>query len=263
MPKTLSTLQTLVARGEKIAVLTCYDASFAALLDRAGVDVLLVGDSLGMVLQGARSTLSVSMTDMVYHTHCVAQGAEEAFIVADMPFGSYQEGPVQAFHNASRLMAAGAHMVKLEGGRVMIETVRFLVDRGIPVCGHLGLLPQSVHQLGGYRVQGKERDAAAALQADAMALQEAGAAMIVLEAIPAELGAAVTQALAIPTIGIGAGAACSGQVLVLYDMLGIYGGKRPRFAKDFMAESGSVQSAVEHYVQAVKSGEFPGKEHCF
>ena len=260
---TLNTLQQMISAGEKIAVVTCYDASFAALLEATGVEVLLVGDSLGMVVQGQETTLPVSMDEMEYHTRCVARGSKRVFIVADMPFGSYQESPQQAVRNAARLMAAGAHMVKLEGGAVMAETVAFLTARGIPVCGHLGLLPQSVHKLGGYRVQGRGEDAAARLLQDAALLQQAGAGMLVLEAIPAQLARQVTQQLTIPTIGIGAGADCSGQVLVLYDMLGIYPGKTPKFARNFLSGTDSVQAALEAYVKAVKDGSFPGPEHAF
>jgi len=253
----------MAAAGEKIAVLTCYDASFAAQLDAAGVEVLLVGDSLGMVVQGATTTLPVSMDDMLYHTRCVTRGAQKAFIVADMPFGSYQESPQQAFANAARLMAVGAHMVKLEGGAAMVETTQFLTERGIPVCAHIGLTPQSVHQLGGYKVQGKTDHAAKKLLDDALALQHAGAGMIVLEAIPADLAKEVTARLTIPTIGIGAGPDCSGQVLVLYDMLGVYPGKSPKFSKNFLVGRDSVRGAVESYISAVKSGEFPAAEHSF
>ena len=260
---TLNTLQQMSRDGEKIAAVTCYDASFAALLEAAGVEVLLVGDSLGMVVQGQETTLPVSMDEMEYHTRCVARGSRRAFIVADMPFGSYQESPQQAVRNAARLMAAGAHMVKLEGGAVLAETVQFLAARGIPVCGHLGLLPQSVHQLGGYRVQGRGEEEAARLLADAALLQQAGAGMMVLEAIPAQLAKQVAQQVAIPTIGIGAGAGCSGQVLVLYDLLGIYPGKAPKFARNFLTGTDSVQAALEDYVHAVKDGSFPGPEHAF
>ena len=259
----IANLRKMAAAGEKIAVLTCYDASFAALLDSAGVEVLLVGDSLGMVVQGEKTTLPVSMDDMLYHTRCVVRGASSAFIVADMPFGSYQQSPQQAFANAAKLMAAGAHMVKLEGGATMVETTAFLTERGIPVFGHIGLTPQSVHQLGGYRVQGKTEHAAKKLLEDALALQHAGAGMLLLEAIPAALAKEITMRLAIPTIGIGAGVDCSGQVLVLYDLLGVYPGKPPKFAKDFLAGAGSARAAVENYVKAVKSGEFPGVEHSF
>jgi 3-methyl-2-oxobutanoate hydroxymethyltransferase len=215
---TLTELAALRARGEKLVMLTCYDASFAALCDEAGVELLLVGDSLGMVVQGHETTLPVTMDDMAYHTACVARGSKRGLVIADLPFGSYQASKEQALANAARLLAAGAQMVKLEGGRPMLETVRFLVERGIPVCGHVGLTPQAVHQLGGFRVQGKTADAARVLLDDAKALQDAGAAMIVLEAIPSSLAAQATAALAIPTIGIGAGAECSGQVLVLHDI---------------------------------------------
>ena len=254
----LTTLQQMAARGEKIATLTCYDASFAALCEQAGVDVLLVGDSLGMVLKGESSTLAVTMHDMQYHTRCVAQGAKSAYIVADLPFGSYQQNPEQALRNAARLMAAGAHMVKLEGGAVMADTVRFLTARGIPVCGHLGLTPQSVHQLGGYRVQGKTEDAARTLRKEALELQNAGAAMLVLEMVPAALAAEITTELPhCHTIGIGAGNGTAGQVLVLHDMLGVNLGKMPKFVHNFMQDAGSVRGAMEAYVQAVKQGRFP------
>jgi 3-methyl-2-oxobutanoate hydroxymethyltransferase len=263
MRTTLTALQTLCKQNEKIAMLTCYDASFAALLEAQGVDVLLVGDSLGMVLQGHETTLPVTMDEMVYHTACVARGAKLAFIIGDLPFGTFQISPQETFAHAARLMAAGAQMVKLEGGAEMVETVHFLTARGIPVCGHIGLTPQSVHQLGGYRVQGKSADAAQRLIADALALQQAGAGMIVLEAVPATLAADITAQLTIPTIGIGAGAACSGQVLVLHDMLGIYPGKKARFVKDFMVGADSIAAAVQAYVKAVKDGSFPSLEHSF
>lgn len=263
MAITLTTLHKKAREGEKIAVLTCYDASFATLLQAAGVEMLLVGDSLGMVLQGHTSTLPVSMDDMVYHTSCVAQGAKQAFILADMPFGSFQESPQQAFANAAKLMAAGAHMVKIEGGLVMAETVKFLVARGIPVCAHIGLTPQSVNQLGGFTVQGKSDAQAQQLIDDAIALQEAGAAFLLLESVPASLAKTITQKLSIPTIGIGAGPDCAAQVLVLYDLLGIYPGKTPKFARNFLAGQDSIQAAVAAYVQAVKRGEFPSLEHCF
>ena len=263
MRKTLTTLQTMRSKGEKIAVLTCYDASFATLLETGGVDVLLVGDSLGMVIQGRETTLPVTIEQMAYHTACVASGAQQAFIVADMPFGTSQASPRETFAYAVQLMEAGAQMVKLEGGEEMAETVHFLTSRGIPVCGHIGLTPQSVHQLGGYRVQGKGDAAAQKLIKDALAVQQAGAGLIVLEAIPAALGAEVTAQLHIPTIGIGAGVNCSGQVLVLYDMLGIYPGKKARFVKDYMAGATSIAQAVVHYVAEVKSGAFPTAEHSF
>lgn len=263
MRTTLSKLQSMRSKGEKIAMLTCYDASFATLMETNGVDVLLVGDSLGMVIQGRESTLPVTIEQMAYHTSCVASGAQQAFIIVDMPFGTSQVSPRETFAYAVQLMTAGAHMVKLEGGTEMAETVHFLTSRGIPVCGHIGLTPQSVHQLGGYKVQGKGDAAAQRLIKDALALRQAGAGMIVLEAIPAALGAEVTAQLGIPTIGIGAGAACSGQVLVVYDMLGIYPGKKARFVKDFMAGAGSVGQAVANYVAEVKAGTFPAAEHSF
>ncbi len=263
MRTTLTTLNKMAHAGEKIAALTCYDASFAQLLEEAGVDILLVGDSLGMVLQGRESTLAVTLSDMVYHVECVARGSSKAFIVADMPFGSYQDNPHEAFRNASQLLRAGAHMVKLEGGRPMVETTRFLVERGIPVFGHLGLTPQSVHQLGGYRVQGKSTEDAQHLLQDATALCAAGASLMLLECIPPELARAVTTAIPAPTIGIGAGPDCSGQVLVLYDLLGIYGGKAPKFAKNFMLDAASVQQAVAQYVMDVKAQRFPSVEHSF
>jgi len=240
-------------------MLTCYDASFAALCDAAGVEILLVGDSLGMVVQGHDSTLPVTMEQMEYHVGMVARGSETALIVADMPFASYQASKEIAFANAARLMVAGAQVVKLEGGTAMADTVRFLVERGIPVCGHVGLTPQSVHQLGGYRVQ---RDAERLLE-DARAIEQAGAAMLVLEAIPATLAKQVTAALAIPTIGIGAGKDCSGQVLVLHDMLDVYPGRKARFVKNFMAGASGVQDAIRRYVEAVKSSAFPAPEHTF
>ncbi len=259
----LHTLQQMAAKGEKVAVLTCYDASFATLLEAAGVEVLLVGDSLGMTLQGEDTTLPVTLADMVYHTRCVARGSQQAYIVADLPFGSYQESPQQALRSAAQLMAAGAHMVKLEGGQVMVETVEFLTARGIPVCAHVGLTPQSVHQLGGYRVQGRSEAAAEQLLLDTLALQQAGASLVVLEALPATLALKITSQLAIPTIGIGAGPGCSGQVLVLHDILGIYPGKTPKFARNFMAGADSIQAAVQGYVREVKSGAFPAPEHSF
>ena len=263
MRTTLTTLQTMRGKDEKIAVLTCYDASFAALLEAQGIDVLLVGDSLGMVLQGHETTLPVTLDDMIYHTACVARGSKQAFIVADMPFGTSQVSPEKTFEHAARLMAAGAQMVKLEGGATMAETVHFLTERGIPVCGHIGLTPQSVHQLGGYRVQGKKSSAAQKLLEDAVALEQAGAGMIVLEAIPALLAAEITAQLTIPTIGIGAAAACSGQVLVLHDILDIYPGKKARFVKDYLQGADSIAAAVKNYVTEVKNGSFPAAEHSF
>ena len=261
MAITLTTLKAMRERSEKIAVLTCYDASFARVLDTAEVDVLLIGDSLGMVIQGHRSTLPVKLAEMTYHTRCVATGTERAFIVADLPFGSYQPSHERAYVSAARLMAAGAHMVKLEGGAVMADTIAF-TQRGIPVCAHIGLLPQSVNQLGGYKVQGREEAAAAQLVADAQALEAAGSTLIVLEMVPATVAEAVTNALTIPTIGIGAGVDCSGQVLVLYDMLGIYP-RAPKFSKNFLAGTDSIEAAARAYVTAVKNRSFPTADHAF
>jgi len=260
---TLTTLQKMAQEGSKIAMLTCYDASFAAVLEEAGVDSLLIGDSLGNVLQGHESTLPVALRDMVYHTECVARGSKRAFVISDMPFGSFQVSPGETLRNAAQLMAAGAHMVKIEGGRPMLETIEFLTDRGIPVCGHLGLTPQSVHALGGYRVQGKGESEAQGLLREAKQLERAGAGMIVLEAIPAPLAREVTATLKIPTIGIGAGVDCSGQVLVLHDMLDVYPGKKAKFVKNFMRPAGSIQGAVELYVKEVRAKMFPGPEHSF
>ena len=263
-PITLPELVRMKREGDKIAMLTGYDASFAALEDRCGVDVILVGDSLGNVLQGKTSTLPVTMEQMVYHTECVGHMVQRAMVVADMPFGSYQESKELAMRNAVRLLAAGAEMVKLEGGLVMAETVHFLVERGVPVCAHIGLTPQSVHALGGYRVQGRDEESAKRMKTDALALEQAGAALMVLEMVPAALAAEITQMLvACPTIGIGAGKDCDGQVLVLHDMLGIYPGKKGRFVKDFMAEAKSIDGAVTGYVKAVKDGSFPTPEHSY
>jgi 3-methyl-2-oxobutanoate hydroxymethyltransferase len=251
------------AADDKISMLTCYDASFAQLCDTAGVDALLIGDSLGMVLQGHNSTLPVTLLDIAYHTSAVARGSQRALIIADMPFGSFQESPQLAFHNAAALMVAGAQMVKLEGGVEMAATTQFIAARGIPVCAHIGLTPQSVHQLGGYRVQGKDDSGASRLIADAMAQQEAGASLIVLEAIPEALAVEVTKRLHIPTIGIGASKECSGQVLVLHDMLDISSGKKARFVKNFMAGQSSIAAAITAYVAAVKDRSFPAPEHCY
>lgn len=256
-------LAKMKASGEKIAMLTCYDASFARACDAAGIESILIGDSLGMVVQGHDSTLPVTITDMAYHTACVVRGCDRPQIITDMPFGSFQESPQTAYRNAVTLMAAGAQMVKLEGGVEMADTTRFLTSRGIPVCAHVGLTPQSVHQLGGYRVQGKNDAGAAQLMTDALAQQDAGASLIVLEAIPSALAAEVTAKLAIPTIGIGAGKECSGQVLVMHDMLDVTGGKKARFVRNFMAGRDSITGAFAAYVAAVKDGSFPGPEHCY
>jgi 3-methyl-2-oxobutanoate hydroxymethyltransferase len=263
MRVTIPKLQERARGGEKLAMLTCYDASFAATSDAAGVDILLIGDSLGMVVQGHDTTLSVTMEETEYHVRCVVRGSQNALVLADMPFGSFQESPQQAFRNAARLVAAGAQMVKLEGGATMVETTRFLVQRGIPVCAHIGLTPQSVNTLGGYRVQGKSEDAAARLVEDAKALEAAGAALVLMEAMPSAVAKRVTDSLGVPTIGIGAGVDVGGQVLVVYDMLDIYPGRKARFVKNFMAGQASVKAAIEAYVKEVKAKTFPGPEHCF
>lgn len=259
---TVPALLALKKAGEKITMLTCYDASFATLMDRCGIEVLLVGDSLGMVCQGHSSTLPVSIADMAYHTASVARGNRTALLMTDMPFGSYAT-PEIAFENAVKLMQAGAQMVKIEGGAWLADTVRFLTERAIPVCAHLGLTPQSVHQLGGYKVQGKSDSAAAQMKSDALALQEAGAAIVILEAIPAALGKELTDMLAMPTIGIGAGPDCSGQVLVMHDMLGVFPGHKAKFVKDFMEGQTSIDAAVRAFVTEVKNKAFPAAEHCF
>ena len=261
---TLATLRELKRAGEKIACLTAYDYSFAALLERAGVDLIMVGDSLGMVVQGHDTTLPVSLAEMVYHSRCVARGVQRALLVADMPFMSYQASPEQALASAGRLMRrGGAQVVKLEGGAPMVETVRFLVARGVPVCAHLGLTPQSVHKLGGYRVQGRDTDDAERIRRDARALEEAGAGLLVLEAVPAALARTITRELSNPTIGIGAGPDCDGQILVLHDMLGIYPRPSPKFSRNFMDGAASIEDAVKNYVAAVKSRAFPGPEHSY
>jgi len=258
--KAPSVLQVMKTRGEKIAVLTCYDASLATLMEQAGMDVLLVGDSLGMVLQGAADTLGVTMPDMLYHTRCVAAGAQSTPIIADMPAGS-DSSPEAALGNARQLLAAGAHMVKLEGNKSAV--VRHLTENSIPVCGHLGFTPQSVRELGGYKVQGRDAAGARKILEDALALQQAGASLLVLEMVPAVLAAEVTAALAIPTIGIGAGSQCDGQVLVLHDLLGMYPGKTLRFTRNFLQDTGNIPAALAAYVRAVKNGEFPAPEHSF
>jgi 3-methyl-2-oxobutanoate hydroxymethyltransferase len=263
-PISLPRLNEMRARGEKITMLTAYDATFAAVADAAGVDSILVGDSLGMVCQGLTSTVGVSLQDMCYHVQSVVRGVQRVqgttWVIGDMPYGTYHESPDQAMRSAAALMQAGAHMVKLEGGGWTTETVRFLVERGIPVCAHLGLTPQTVHALGGYRVQGRG-ESAAVLRRDALALQDAGATMLVLEMVPAALSAELTQELpTCHTIGIGAGNGTAGQVLVMHDMLGINLGKNPKFVRNFMQGQGSVLDAMRAYVQAVKDGSFPVNE---
>jgi 3-methyl-2-oxobutanoate hydroxymethyltransferase len=256
-PVTLHRLREMHAAGEKIAMLTCYDAAFAQLLDAAGVDIVLVGDSLGMVLQGQPSTVPVTLGEMEYHTRCVARGSRSAWLLGDLPFGSYHESPAQAFASASALMRAGAHMVKLECGAWTSPTVHFLVERGIPVCAHLGFTPQTVNALGGYRVQGRDAAGAQRLRDEARAMIEAGAQMLLFEMVPAALAREITAASAVPVIGIGAGVGTSGQVLVLHDMLDITPGRRPRFVRNFMQGAVSVQEAVQRYVGDVKAGTFP------
>ena len=261
-PMSLPRLREMHASGEKITMLTAYDATFAAVADAAGVECILVGDSLGMVCQGLTSTVGVTLDTMRHHTECVANGLRRsqatAWLVGDLPFGTYHESKEQALRSATTLMQSGAQMVKLEGGGWTTEVVHFLVERGIPVCAHLGLTPQTVHALGGYRVQGKTDEAAAKLKREASALQDAGAALLVLEMVPEVLATALTATLTnCPTIGIGAGNGCAGQVLVLHDMLGMNLGKMPKFVHNFMADAGSVRGAMQAYVAAVKNGSFP------
>ena len=261
-PVTIPVLQNMRDKGEKITMLTCYDASFTALLDRCGIDTILIGDSLGMVCQGHSSTLPVTVQDIAYHTASVIRAKPTALVLSDLPFGSYGT-PETAFISAVQLIQAGAQMVKLEGGAWLAPTVRFLTERAIPVCAHLGLTPQSVHQMGGYKVQGKTSAAVEQLKSDALALQAAGASMVVLEAIPALLGKEITELLTMPTIGIGAGPDCSGQVLVLHDLLGVFPGHKARFVKDFMQGQPNIDSAIKAYIAAVKDKSFPAPEHCF
>jgi 3-methyl-2-oxobutanoate hydroxymethyltransferase len=261
-PITISKLLAMRAEGEKITMLTAYDSTMSALLNRSGVETILIGDSLGNVIQGHSSTTPVTVEQVAYHTECVSRANSHAFIIADLPFASYGD-PVQALDSAAELMRSGADMVKLEGGDWQIDIIQYLVERSVPVCAHLGLLPQSVHILGGYKVQGKSKDAASLMLEQAIACEQAGAQMIVLEAIPSSLGKLITESLSIPTIGIGAGADCSGQVLVLQDMLGISPGKPPKFVKNFLDGHASIEAAVKAYVREVKSGKFPGPEHGF
>ncbi|HEX5371475.1 MAG TPA: 3-methyl-2-oxobutanoate hydroxymethyltransferase [Aquabacterium sp.] len=257
-PMTLHRLREMHTQGEKITMLTSYDAMFTRLVDECGVDCILVGDSLGMLVQGHSSTVPVSMDDMVYHTRCVARGNRCAWIVGDLPFGSYQENREQALRSSVALMQAGAHMVKLEGGGWTAETVHFLTERGIPVCAHLGLTPQSVHALGGFRIQGRDQAGADTLRRHASELAQAGAAMMVLELMPSAVAAQVqADNPGVITIGIGAGASTAGQVLVLHDMLHVTRGKLPRFVRNFMAEGGSIEDAIRRYVAEVKGGRFP------
>ena len=260
-PLSINDITEMKGRGEKIACLTAYDASFAAVIDKVGIDILLVGDSLGMVVQGHSTTVPVSIDDMVYHTRCVSRVRQRAYLIADLPFMTYPSPDIAANNAALLLQLGGAQMVKLEGAR--LDCVRFLVEQGIPVCGHLGLLPQSIHQYGTYRLQGKEPEAAQKIRDDALKLEQAGASLLVLECVPVILAKEISYALKIPVIGIGAGVHCDGQVLVLYDMLNIGVGKRPRFSKNFMAVNAGVEEAITAYHNAVKGAEFPSPEHSY
>ena len=268
----LNDLINLANNGEKIAMLTSYDATFAKLMELAGVDILLVGDSLGMVLQGAENTLNVSMHHMAYHTKMVKNGAPNTLIMADMPIGSYEQDNEAAYKNALWLIKSGAHIVKFEGGGKRVETARYLVDRGIAVCAHLGFTPQSVNQFGGYKIQGKTAESAQQILNDAKAMSQAGVSFVLLEMVPASLAKKITQSIQTPTIGIGAGVDCSGQVLVLQDLLGIYTGsasknvaefKSPRFVKNFLTETNNIDVAIKNYVKAVKNKTFPAEEHSY
>lgn len=259
---TVSTLLKMKHSNEKIAALTAYDASFSKLFDEQGIDVILIGDSLGMVLKGDDDTLSVSVEELAYHTASVRNGAERAFVIADMPFMSYAT-LTQAYDNAAKLMRAGASMVKLEGGEWLLETVSGLVERSVPVCGHLGLTPQAVNVFGGFKVQGRDHEQAEALVTSAQALEKAGIQLLVLECVPIDLAKRVSQLLDIPVIGIGAGVETDGQILVMHDMLGISANYMPKFSKNFLAETGDIRKAVSSYIQDVKSSQFPNKDHWF
>ncbi|RKF15856.1 3-methyl-2-oxobutanoate hydroxymethyltransferase [Alginatibacterium sediminis] len=260
--QTVSSLLAKKQQGEKIATITAYDASFAAIFDSADIDMILIGDSLGNVLQGHKNTIPVTVDDIAYHTSCVVRGTDRPLIVADLPFMSYSS-PEQAYENAAKLMRAGANMVKFEGGKWLAETVSALVERAVPVCGHLGLTPQAVNVLGGFKVQGREDAAAEQMLADAIALEAAGIQLLVIECVPADLGKRIAQALSIPVIGIGAGVDTDGQILVMHDALGITQGRVPKFSKNFLAHSDSLLGASELYVNQVRSGEFPSDEHSF
>ena len=259
---TVSTLQKMKDAGEKISTITAYDASFARQFDNAGIHAMLIGDSLGMVLQGQADTLPVSVDDICYHTRCVRNGVNNALVIADLPFMSYAT-PEQTYANSAKLMQAGANMVKLEGGEWLYETVRGLVERSVPVCGHLGLTPQSVNVFGGFKVQGRDNEKAQKMIDHAKGLEQAGIQLLVLECIPTELAKAITDAVSIPTIGIGAGNVTDGQILVMHDALGISFGKIPKFSRNFLAETGNIEKAVELYINDVNTGSFPGPEHSF
>ncbi|WP_421314998.1 3-methyl-2-oxobutanoate hydroxymethyltransferase [Aeromonas veronii] len=259
---TTASLLKMKQEGQKFTAITAYDATFAKLFDDEGAHVLLIGDSLGMVLQGSQDTLAVNMDEMVYHTRCVARGASKALVVADMPFMSYAT-PEQTYQNAARLMAAGARMVKMEGGDWLCDSIRHLTRNGVPVCGHLGLTPQSVHVFGGFKVQGRDEFQAQEIYRQALELQAAGIQLLVLECVPTALAERITKALRIPVIGIGAGPATDGQILVMHDAFGVTSGYVPKFTKNFLAETGDVRAAIRLYVQQVSEGSFPGPEHCF
>ncbi|HHQ4660521.1 TPA: 3-methyl-2-oxobutanoate hydroxymethyltransferase [Aeromonas veronii] len=259
---TTASLLKMKQEGQKFTAITAYDATFAKLFDDEGAHVLLIGDSLGMVLQGGQDTLAVNMDEMVYHTRCVARGASKALVVADMPFMSYAT-PEQTYQNAARLMAAGARMVKMEGGDWLCDSIRHLTRNGVPVCGHLGLTPQSVHVFGGFKVQGRDEFQAQEIYRQALELQAAGIQLLVLECVPTALAERITRALRIPVIGIGAGPATDGQILVMHDAFGVTSGYVPKFSKNFLAETGDVRAAIRLYVQQVSEGSFPGPEHCF
>ncbi|MGL5126765.1 MAG: 3-methyl-2-oxobutanoate hydroxymethyltransferase [Aeromonas popoffii] len=259
---TTTSLLKMKQEGQRITAITAYDATFAKLFDDEGAHVLLIGDSLGMVLQGGQDTLAVNMDEMIYHTRCVARGASKALVVADMPFMSYATSD-QTYQNAARLMAAGARMVKVEGGDWLCDSIRHLTRNGVPVCGHLGLTPQSVHVFGGFKVQGRDEFQAQEIYRQALELQAAGIQMLVLECVPVALAERLTKALRIPVIGIGAGPATDGQILVMHDALGITSGYVPKFTKNFLAETGDIRAAIRLYVQQVSEGTFPGPEHCF
>ncbi|BCS50599.1 3-methyl-2-oxobutanoate hydroxymethyltransferase [Aeromonas jandaei] len=259
---TTASLLKMKQDGQKFTAITAYDATFAKLFDDEGAHVLLIGDSLGMVLQGGQDTLAVNMDEMVYHTRCVARGASNALIIADMPFMSYAT-PEQTYQNAARLMAAGARMVKMEGGDWLCDSIRHLTRNGVPVCGHLGLTPQSVHVFGGFKVQGRDEFQAQEIYRQALELQAAGIQLLVLECVPSSLAERISKALRIPVIGIGAGPATDGQILVMHDAFGVTSGYVPKFTKNFLAETGDVRAAVRLYVQQVSEGSFPGPEHCF
>lgn len=259
---TTSSLLKMKQDGHKIAALTAYDASFAKLFDQQGIDVILVGDSLGMVLKGENDTLSVTTDELVYHTRSVRAGVERAFLIADMPFMSYAT-PETTYVNAAKLMAAGASMVKLEGGDWLLETIANLNQRGVPVCGHLGLTPQSVHVFGGFKVQGREQQQAEMLLQQAQKLTDAGVQLLVLECVPTALASQVSKNIDIPVIGIGAGNLTDGQILVMHDMLGVSANYMPKFSKNYLGQSGDIRTAVQQYIEEVRAGTFPDQEHSF